>query len=413
MNKLTSVSAAALLGMFPAVASADCGITDSGSVRILANDFGALDLVMERASSCATDDLTVSINQTEEHKNLQVPALSINPAEYTVAVIANNSLPPLLNADLVRPMDDLVEQYGEQLSDAQIIRIDGQIMAIAFMVNGMHLFTRSDILEEAGITETPTTWAEVIDAAEAIRAAGILEYPLTGAYAPGWELAEEFINMYTATGEPFFEPGSAEPAINGEAGIEVLETMKALTEYMDPDYLSVGSLEASKKWGAGEAAIMNLWASQAGPLIDVEGDFPEVAPNTVLTAAPTLGENSIPSGALFWDGFSISANISDEDAAASFQVMMNAIAPELAGEHPTGASWMIDGYEPTDNAVGIMANVAEGGLAYPTLPYMDLMHSALGTELVDFLQGNETAEQALEGVEAAYTAAAQERGFMN
>ncbi|PJE29146.1 carbohydrate ABC transporter substrate-binding protein, CUT1 family [Pseudooceanicola antarcticus] len=412
MNRLLNVSAAALLSALPFAAQADCGIAESGSVRILANDFGALDLVMDRAASCASDGVTVSINQTEEHKNLQVPALSIDPAEYTVAVIANNSLPPLLNEDLVQPLDELVAEYGQQLTPSQLIRIDGKVMAIAFMVNGMHLFTRSDILEEAGIEETPTTWAEVLEAAEAIRSAGILEYPLAGAYAPGWELAEEFVNMYTATGEPFFKPGTAEPAINSAAGVEVLETMKALTEYMDPDYLSIGSLEASKMWGAGEVAIMNLWASQAGPLIDAEGDYPEVAPQTVLTAAPTLGEGEIPSGALFWDGFSVAANISDEDAAASFQAMMHAIAPDLATEHPSGASWMIDGYVPTANAVGIMANVAEGGRSYPTLPYMGLMHSALGTELVDFLQGNETAEEALAGVEAAYTAAAQETGFL-
>ncbi|SLN64009.1 Bacterial extracellular solute-binding protein [Aquimixticola soesokkakensis] len=413
MTKLLTVSAAALLSALPVMALAECGISDAGSVRILANDFGALDLVMERATSCASDTLSVSVNQTEEHKNLQVPALSINPAEYTVAVIANNSLPPLLNEGLVQPLDDLVAEYGAQLTPQQIIRIDGKIMAIAFMVNGMHLFTRADLLEEAGIESTPTTWAEVLDAAEAIRSQGILEYPLAGAYAPGWELAEEFVNMYSASGAPFFKAGTAEPAINSEAGVTVLETMKALTAYMDPDYLSIGSLEASKMWGAGEVAMMNLWASQAGPLIDADGDYPEIAPNTVLTAAPTLGDAGIPAGALFWDGFSIASNISDEDAAASFQVMMHAIAPDLATEHPTGASWMIDGYVPTDNAVGIMANVSSGGVAYPTLPYMGLMHSALGNELVDYLQGKESAQEALAGVEAAYTAAAQERGYLN
>ena len=216
----------------------------------------------------------------------------------------------------------------------------------------------------------------------------------------------------SAEGGQFFAPGSAEPAVNSPEGIAALEMMKAMTEFMDPDYLTIGSLEGSKMWGAGEAAIGQLWASQAGPLIDTEGDYPEVAAETVLIAAPSVADKGIPGAALFWDGFSIAQNISDEDAAASFQAMMYGIAPELAQEEPTGASWMIEGYEPTANAVGIVANL-EGGVAYPTTPFMDLMHSALGTELVDYFQGNESAEQALEGVEAAYTAAAQERGFLN
>ena len=47
------------------------------------------------------------------------------------------------------------------------------------------------------------------------------------------------------------------------------------------------------------------------------------------------------------------------------------------------------------------------------LPYMGLLHSALGNELSDFMQGKETAEQALADVEAAYTTAAKEKGFLN
>lgn len=34
---------------------------------------------------------------------------------------------------------------------------------------------------------------------------------------------------------------------------------------------------------------------------------------------------------------------------------------------------------------------------------MPLMHGALGNEIVEFMQGNETAEQALKDVKAAYT----------
>jgi hypothetical protein len=47
------------------------------------------------------------------------------------------------------------------------------------------------------------------------------------------------------------------------------------------------------------------------------------------------------------------------------------------------------------------------------VPYMGLMHTALGAELADFLQGKESAEQTLADVEAAYTAAAKEKGFLN
>ena len=53
-----------------------------------------------------------------------------------------------------------------------------------------------------------------------------------------------------------------------------------------------------------------------------------------------------------------------------------------------------------------------GAKPYPMLPYMHIMHSTLGAEIVDFLQGKETAEQALVKVEAVYTKKAKEQGFL-
>jgi hypothetical protein len=40
------------------------------------------------------------------------------------------------------------------------------------------------------------------------------------------------------------------------------------------------------------------------------------------------------------------------------------------------------------------------------------LHTALGGEISDFLQGSESAVQALADVEAAYSAAAKEQGFL-
>ena len=40
------------------------------------------------------------------------------------------------------------------------------------------------------------------------------------------------------------------------------------------------------------------------------------------------------------------------------------------------------------------------------------LHTALGNELADFMKGTESAEQALKDVEAAYIAAAKEKGFL-
>jgi multiple sugar transport system substrate-binding protein len=389
---------------------ADCGIP-AGSVRILSNDFEALRVVNAAAQECASDTVTVTANATSEHKNLQVPALTGNPAEYTVAVVANNSIVPLLNEDLIRPLDDLVAKYGRELQPNQLIKIDGKVMAIAFMGNGQHLFYRKDILEQAGVA-APKSYEEVLAAAEAIKAKGILEYPLAASVKPGWDLAAEFVNHYLGTGAEFFAPGSAELAIDNENGRKVLEIMRKMTEYMDPDYLTYDATTIQQVYEAGEAAIMNEWGSLAGAVLDAEGAVDGVVENTVVAAAPTIGGGSTPAAALWWDGFTIAKNVSDEDAEASFRAMVHGIRPDVIAANTDAATWLVKGYEPGPAAVGVIANAQGGARAYPMQPYMGLLHTALSTELAEFIQGTEDADQALADVKAAYDAAAKEGGFL-
>lgn len=207
--KWKSTVATLALCLGSSAAYADCGVDVAGSVRILSNDFEALHIVGDGAAACATDTVTVTDNATAEHKNIQGPALTANPAEYTVAMVANNSIVPLLNDGLIQPLDDLVAKYGASLQPNQLIKIDGKVMAVAFMGNGQHLFYRKDILEKAGLP-VPTSYEEILADAQIIKDKGLLEYPLAAADKPGWDLAAEFVNMYLGTGGDFFAPGSAE-----------------------------------------------------------------------------------------------------------------------------------------------------------------------------------------------------------
>lgn len=398
------------LALGAGAAYAECGI-EAGSVRILSNDFEALRAINSTAQECASGTVTVTANATTEHKNLQVPALSINPAEYTVAVVANNSIVPLLNDDLIRPLDDLIAQYGQALQPSQLVKIDGNTMAIAFMGNGQHLFYRKDILEEAGV-EPPKSYDDILAAAQVIKDKGLLEHPLGASVKPGWDLAAEFVNDYLGTGAEFFAPGSAELVIDNPEGRKVLEVMRAMTAFMDPDYLTYSADELIKEYEAGNIAIMVAWGSLAGAVLDDQGAAEGVVENTVLTAAPTINGGTIPAAALWWDGFTIAKNITDEDAAASFQAMVHGISPDMMNANKEAATWLIQGYEPGPAAIGVVDNANGGARPYPMQPYMGRLHTALSTELAEFIAGSEDAEQALADVKAAYDTAAKEAGFL-
>lgn len=409
-NFLKATVAAGALVMSAGLAMADCGI-EKGSVRILSNDFPVLHVIEEAAQTCASPTVTVTANATTTHKDIQVAALTANPATYTVAFIANSSLVPLLNGSLIRPLDDLVAKYGQELQDSQLIKIDGKVMAIAFQVNDQHAFYRKDVFEKVGLP-LPTTYEDVLAAAKVIREKGIMKNPLAATDKPGFDLAEEFVNMYLGYGGEFFEPGTANAAIQNDTAVKALEMMKSLTEYMGPDFMTYDSNAIKPLWEANEIAFVNLWGSRAAAYIASDSPVPEIAANTVFGAAPTVGGGNIPASSLWWDGFSIAKNISDEDAEASFRAMMVGMSPKVAAEHADVAVWLVKGYEPTKAAAGVIATVKAGARSFPADPAIGLLFTALGDNLAGFMQGQETAEQALADAVAAYNTAARESGYL-
>lgn len=407
--KGTLLAGAALI-VTASTAFAGCGI-EKGSIRLLTNDFPALHAVVDEAEKCADGRVTLTRNQTKDNEALQVPALKANPAEYTSAVVASSSILPLLSDGLIRPLDDYVAKYGSALQENQKITIDGKVMAVAFMANAQHLFYRDDILKKAGV-EQPKTYEDVLAAAKAIKEKGLMEYPLGGTYKAGWNLAEEFVNMYLGYGGEFFKPGTAEPAINNDKGTAALEMMKSLSAYMNPDYLTFDSNALQAEFEAGKVAIANFWGSRAAATTDSEGSTPAIAGAIKFAPAPTVGGGTTPATTLWWDGFTISKNISDEDAEATFRALIHGISTDMANANPDKAVWLIGGYNPGPMAVGVLGSVAAGAKAYPMDPSMDLLHTALGNELATFMQGKEDAKTALANAEAAYVAAAKEKGFL-
>ncbi|MEM8750854.1 MAG: extracellular solute-binding protein [Pseudomonadota bacterium] len=390
---------------------AKCGI-EKGRVSIVGNEFPAIQTIGKGAMACASSGVEVKANLTADHQKINVAGMTSNPAEYTTAIVANSSIVALMNEDLIRPLDDMVAKHGQGLKKNQLITVNGKIMAVAFMANAQHLVYRKDVLEKAGVA-VPTTYEEMLAAAKTIREKGILQNPLGGAYAAGWNLAQEFNNMFIGYGGEFFKPGTAEVTINNEKGVAALQMMKDLSEYMNPDFLTHDSNATSAEWKAGNVALMNMWGSRVGPLKETEGSSQVVVDNTEIAAPMTVGGGSIPATTLWWDGWTVSKNISDEDAEATFKAMMASIDPSILNEETSPlAVWLIDGYEPTPAAKGVFAAATMGTKPYPMRPFQGLLHTALGAELADFMQGKEDAAKTLADVEAAYNAAAKEQGFL-
>jgi len=387
----------------PMIGFAACDFKPSSKVSLLANSFAAWKAVSDAMGECGNFEAELDA----EFRKKQPDAFAANPSLYQLGGVSNGTIQPLLSAGTIRPLDDLVAKYGKDLQPNQLIRINGQIMAIAMMVNNQHLMYREDIFKSLGL-EVPTTYFELLSAADKVAASGKVQYALGGTYKAGWNLAEEFVNMYMGMGGDFFD--GSKPSINNVMGIRTLEMMRNLTHYMDPEYLVADSTYVQQQFQQGKIAMAVLWATRAAAMDDAKES--QVVGKVKMAAAPSPVSGALPASTLWWDGVVLAKNMTDQQADEAFQLLMEGIDREMVTNNNDAAVWLINGYKPGPMAMGAAETAENGALPYPNGVEMGLMHTALGNNVADFLKGKETAEQTLLDIEAEYTTAAKEKGLL-
>src|SRR6056297_349787 len=387
-------------------AQAECSFENTTDVTMLSAAFAAWVAVTDAMAECGN----FSPELDQEFRTKQPEGFAANPSLYQLGGVANGTITPLLNQETIRPLDDLIAMHGSHLTPNQLIQIDGQTMAVAMMVNTQHLMYRSDIFADLGL-DVPTTWDEVLETAAAIQEAGVVDYPLGATMMSGWNLAQDFVNMFQGFGGTFVNADNT-PNINTEAGMQTLEMMLAMTEYMDPEYLVSDSTYVQQQFQQGRIAMANLWASRAGAMNDPAES--QVVGLVATAAAPAAVAGGAPATTLWWDGIVVAANISDEEAENAFRLAMEGMDRETVEGANDAAIWLIEGYQPTDMSMGAIASATATPAppSYPSSTEMGLMHTALGNELPAFFTGTATAEETLAAIAASYTTAAQEAGLL-
>lgn len=410
MRNLKAALLATALAAAPlAAAEAACSVEGSGEVNILSNSFPAFAAIAKAVEECNRDGVKVTFKQSRDHES-EHSVFSGASSPYDMAGVANASIAPLQGKGLLRPLNDLVAKHGKRynLEDSMLIKFGDDVMGIAFMVNAQHLYYRKDLFDKHGI-KVPTTYDEVIAAAEKLKGETSVEFPMGGTYKSGWNLSEEFVNNYLGMGGEFFKAGTAEPAFNNETGVKTLELMKRLTAYMSPNALALDTTATVQQFQQGQIAMANFWASRAASMDNPAES--KVVGKIEFAAAPSAVPGGPPATTIWWDGFVIPKNL-DGDPDLTFQVMMEGLKAEVVAANPDAAIWIRSNYVPTRYAMGTAATAEAGAPPYPMEPQQSVLHGVIGNNIGDFFAGKETAQQSLADAEAAYTQAAREAGLL-
>lgn len=179
---------------------------------------------------------------TYNNIDLNVEIVSWNDI-YTVVTtrIGTNQAPDILNIDTFADYvaDDLLvpaEDYASSSLKAKIIpsfwdanELDGTVWALPILASCRAMFCNMDLLNEAGITEAPKTWAEVDAACAAIKATfgdRIVPWGLDISSDEG----QAAFSYYTWNNGGGFLDANGDWALNSAANVEAMNYIKTLID---------------------------------------------------------------------------------------------------------------------------------------------------------------------------------------
>ncbi|MEL7081637.1 MAG: extracellular solute-binding protein [Pseudomonadota bacterium] len=400
---------ASVIAVAPAAAMAECAVEGNGEVNVLSNFFEALEVLSAEMEACERDGLVINNKLTTEHKEEGSKAFAGASSPFDAAAVANSSITLLQAKGQLMPLNDLVDKYRDKynIEDGMLIRFGDDIMAIAFMVNAQHLYFRKDIFEANNIA-VPTTWDELLTAAEQLKAAGI-EHPYGAAFGNSWELANEYVNLLLANGGTLFDPVTSDSTFETPEAIAALETLGGLYKYMSPNSMSMDFGDVKRQLQQGDVAMAILWGNEAAAMDNP--DESTVVDKIGFAPAPAMTDGGTPASTFWWDGYVIPKNL-DGDPDLTFQVLMHAMRPETVQANNDVTLWIRSAYEPGKYTSAITDTVVGGAPPYPMNPQASLAHGALGENIADFIVGKESAAESLADATAAYRKAAREQGLL-
>jgi multiple sugar transport system substrate-binding protein len=309
-----------------------------------------------------------------------------------VAIVHADQLATQAYRNVIRPMDDVVDQIGVTESDFPAGvwapgNINGHRYSVPLDVHPMTMFYNADLLEAAGIDGPPTNAEEFAAAAEAMTDGDNHGFFITS----GFPIRQIFeMLLYQNGGQSFADDGS-EATWNSEAGVDALQwLLDAQAAYSEPNLEVDAELNAFK--GGTVGMIWNgIWQTT-----NVTGEGVEF--NGQATSVPQIGPNAATWGGSHQFTLPVHSEVDSckDSAAVVFIKYMsdNSVTWAKAGQIPARNS-VREGDEFA--AVEPQASIApsiEGVFFPPSVPGITDAYAPLDEAVSAIMAGTETDIQA-------------------
>ena len=386
-----------------------------GDINLVGSSLPAIQHMARAAEGCSQRGAKVSFKVTPQARTEVERAFgSSGRSPFDAAVISAGVFSNLYSRRQLASMSDLVDKYASRykLEERMLVRVNGDVMALAFMQNTQNLVYRQDLFERHRVA-VPATYGQMLQAAATIRAAEPeLAFPVAQGFGKGFDASVEFTNILASLGGRFFEAGSAKPAFHSALGVAAVQTMRSVLPFMSPNALAMNTDDVMNQLQQGKAAMGVLWASRASRMDDPVAS--KVVGKMAFAAAPAVHADGRTASHLWWDGVAMPRNAGGGAARreSTFHVLMEMLSEDTMRAGNDLAIWVRSAYQPGRFGAGVALAQKAGAVAWPAEPFFSLALGEVGKALPDALKGERDVADVLAAAASAYQRAAVEKGFI-
>ena len=276
---------------------------------------------------------------------------------------------------------------------------DGKFYGVPWILDTKYFFANTAHLKRAKVDPALLdTWSGVLDAAKALKSAGVVEYPLVWSWQQAEALICDYAQLLGAFGGTFLDD-SGQPAFNQEGGVAALEFMRQSIVEGVSNPASTQSLEEDVRrvFSAGEASFALNWTYMYGMANDPAES--QIAGDVEVFRSPA-GPEGQPgvNGSM---GLALAAGSKNQDAGWTFIEYLTSKSVQEKYALSSLPVWESSYDNPkvieTNPAVVPVAKQQLGDLILrPQVESYNAVSQALQAELQSALLGDKDPQQALD-----------------
>jgi multiple sugar transport system substrate-binding protein len=190
-------------------------------------------------------------------------AMATNPPPYDVIMVDVIWYDEFVNAGYLLDVTDRVtEEQRDGMFDSawNVVTRNDTVYGLPWLIDTKYFFYNTDLLAQAGFDAPPATWEEMVSQGEAMKAAGLVEYPIVWSWAQAEAAICDFTALVYGNGGEFLD-SDGNPAFNQPEGVAALQWMVDSVNNGISNPASISYLEEDVRnvFSSGRAAFAMNW----------------------------------------------------------------------------------------------------------------------------------------------------------